>query len=102
MPAHAHAISDISLKGSVSFDLSLRGYNRYDKNDQYGPSGPSYKHHHGTVAGTGSYITPDIRFSADDLVLHTNGLKENSEKTGENRPSYDLIPVLMYIGKPVT
>ena len=78
LPSHVHVISDITLNGSVSFDLSLRGYNRYATNEEYGPSGlPPFKYHHGTVAGSGSYVTPNINFSARNLTLHTNGLKEN-------------------------
>ena len=84
----------------MSFDLSLRGYNRHATNKEYGSSGPAYKYHHGTVAGSGSYVTPNIKFSAKNLTLHTNGLKENQGKAGENRPSYDQLPVLIYIGKP--
>ena len=48
MPVHKHAISDITLNGSISFDLSLKGYNRYDHKFT-----PAWKYHHGTVAGTG-------------------------------------------------
>ena len=52
--------------------------------------------------GSGAYVSPKIEFNASNITLTMDGISENQAKTGENRPAYDLLPVLMYIGKPAT
>ena len=100
LPKHNHSITDIEVNGSIEFDLLIKGYNTWDQKDG---KPPEYKYHHGAKDDkSGSYVSPKIQFKADNITLTMDGVLPNQEKTGENRPSYDLLPVLMYIGKPAT
>ena len=53
---HRHSITDITVNGSVEFDLIINGYNTWD---QKPGERPEYKYHHGTKNdNSGSYVSP--------------------------------------------
>lgn len=89
VPPHSHKMS-LSLSGNVEGNLKYKHTDGYD--------GRAWSHGVTYKDGTNTF---KVKLDYSAMKISTTGYIEQSQQVGvETRPSYNSIPVMIYIGRP--